>query len=81
VNTNHLKIICFYAAGVFCIIAYVYLEISPLIPNLIEEARKGRYKGFGAFFITGLIKYGVLIYGILSIVIMTFVLIKRKMRG
>ncbi|ARN77275.1 hypothetical protein BST97_04360 [Nonlabens spongiae] len=77
-NKNHFKTIRFYVLGISCILAYFYLENASLIPDLIETTSKGRYSGFPTFFITGMIKYGLLVYGVLSIVVLTLLLVRRR---
>lgn len=77
-NKYHLKIIRFYALGILCILAYFYLENASLIPELIETTGKSRYSGFPTFFVTGLIKYGLLVYGVLSVVVVTVLLVRRR---
>ena len=77
-NKNRIKIIRFYALGALCILAYFYLENAYLIPELIETTSNSRYSGFPTFFITGLIKYGLLVYGVLSLVVVTVLWVRRK---
>ncbi|MGB5981645.1 MAG: hypothetical protein WBG46_05835 [Nonlabens sp.] len=74
----YLKTIHYYALGILCILVYFYLENASFIPDLIAEASKGRYSGFPTFFITGLIKYGLLVYGVLSVVVVTVLWVRRR---
>ena len=49
-----------------------------MITNLVEKMSKFRYDGFPTLFLTGLLKYGLLIIGIGIIIILTFQLIREK---
>ena len=74
-----LKIVKQYIVGLCCIVFFFLLENSNIIPYFLEKTSKLRYKGFVIFIITGLIKYGLLFYGIIVIVILSFLLIKEKL--
>ncbi|MQP53724.1 hypothetical protein GFJ95_12925 [Flavobacterium sp. LMO9] len=75
---KNLKIVRLYIIGLICIVSYFFLENSDLIPDLVEKMSKLRYGGFPTFFLTGLLKYGLLIIGIGIIIILTFQLIREK---
>ncbi len=78
VMTNrNLKIVKQYITGLCCIVFFFLLEYSNIIPYLLEKTSKLRNNGFVTFIMTGLIKYGLLFYGI--IVILSFLLIKEKL--
>ncbi len=77
---RNLKILKYYIISVICIVGYFFLEHSNIIPQLVECANKNRYKGFATFFITGLFKYGLLFVGISTILILSFLLIKEKIK-
>lgn len=77
-NKKNLKIIKLYIVSLFCIACYFFLENSDIIPELVEKSNKLRSKGFAAFILTGLFKYGLLVIGISIIVIQSFLLIKEK---
>ncbi|TPV31160.1 hypothetical protein FJ651_15465 [Paucihalobacter ruber] len=62
------------------IVFYFYLENSSVIPELVEVSNKLRYKGFVTFFLAGLVKYGLLVVGIGMIIILSFMLIKKKLK-
>jgi hypothetical protein len=79
-NKRNLKIVRLYIISLLCIAFYFYLEISSIISELVEFSNRLRYNGFGTFFLTGLLKYGLLIIGISMIIITTFMLIKEKVR-
>ncbi len=74
-----LKIVKQYIVGLCSIVFFFLLENSNIIPYFLEKTSKLRYKGFVTFIITGLIKYGLLFYGIIVIVILSFLLIKEKL--
>lgn len=74
----NFKIIRVYIISLFCIVCYYLLENSTIISKLVQLSEKGRYNGFLTFFLTGLFKYGLLIVGISIIIILTFVLIRKK---
>ena len=75
---RNFKIIRLYIIGILCIGLFFYLEKSDLIPNLVEKMDKLRYKGFPTFFLTGLLKYGLLIVGVSIIMILSFLLIRER---
>ena len=77
-SKRNLKIIRLYIISFLCIICYFLLENSNLISELVQISEKGRYGGFPTFFLTGLLKYGLLIIGISIIIIMSFLLIKER---
>jgi hypothetical protein len=77
-SKKNLKIMKLYIIGLICIISYFFLENSNLFPNLVEKMSKFRYDGFPTFFLTGLLKYGLLIIGIGIIIILTFLLIRER---
>ena len=77
INRN-LKIIRHYIIGLCCIVIFYLLDNSSIISELVQKSDKLRYKGFVTFILTGLIKYGLLCYGISVIVILSFFLIKEK---
>lgn len=77
-NKRNFKIVRHYIIGIICMICYFLLENSDLIPELVEYSKRGRYKGFATFFITGLFKYGLLVIGVGIILIMTFLLIRKR---
>jgi len=64
--------------SIICIICYFLLENSTIISELVKQSNKLRYKGFVTFFLTGLLKYGLLIIGMSIILILSFLLIKRR---
>lgn len=72
------KIVRLYIIGLICIVSYFFLENSSVIPDLVEKMSKFRYDGFPIFFLTGLLKYGLLVVGIGIITILTFLLIREK---
>ncbi len=77
-SKRNAKIIRLYMIGVICIISYFFLENSNVIPNLVEFMSKFRHNGFFTFFLTGLLKYGLLIVGMGIIIITTYLLIKER---
>ncbi len=77
-NKRKFKIIKLYIISLLCIVCYLLLENSNIIPKLVQESDKGRYSGFHTFFLTGLFKYGLLVIGISIIIIMSFLLFREK---
>ena len=76
---KNLKIIIRqYVISLFYVFCYFLLENSNLISELIQISEKGRYGGFPTFFLAGLFKYGLLVFGICRIIILTFILIKER---
>jgi len=66
--------------SLFCIVCYFLLENSTIISELVQKSEKGRYGGFPTFFLTGLFKYGLLVIGISIIIILSFLLIREKIK-
>ena len=77
-NDSNLKVVRYYIIGLCCIVIFYLLDNSNIISELQLKSDKLRYKGFDTFLLTGLIKYGLLVYGISAIVIPSFFLIKEK---
>ena len=77
-NKKNLKIVRLYVIGLLCIVSYFFLENSSVISDLVEKMSKLRYDGFPTFFLTGLLKYGLLLVGIGIIIILTFLLIRER---
>lgn len=75
---HNLKIIRLYIISLICIVSYFFLEYSNVIPNLVEKMSKYRSNGFATFFLTGLLKYGLLVVGIGIIIILTILLIRKR---
>ncbi|MGB5982643.1 MAG: hypothetical protein WBG46_10925 [Nonlabens sp.] len=74
----YYKILKAYILGVFCIVCFVLLENSSLIPILIEKTKDSRYNGFATFYLIGLVKYGLLVAGMGVILIFTILLIWQE---
>ena len=77
---KNLKIIRLYIISLFCIVCYFLLENSNIISELVQLSEKGRYGGFPTFFLTGLFKYGLLLIGISIIIIMSFLIIRERIK-
>ena len=77
-NDSNLKVVRYYIIGLCCIVIFYLLDNSNIISELQLKSDKRRYKGFDTFLLTGLIKYGLLFYGICAIVIPSYFLIKEK---
>ena len=80
-NNRNLKIIRLYIIGLLCIIIYYFLENSNLIDVLVQKSERGRYGSFPTFFLTGLIKYGLFAIGMGIIIILSFLLIREKIKN
>lgn len=72
------KIIKQYIISIICIALYIFLENSTLIPYLVEISNKGRYGSFPTFFLAGLFKYGLLVFGVLTIIFLSYRLYNQK---
>lgn len=79
-NKKNLKIIKLYIISLLCIVFYFILKNSNIIPEIVKNSEKGRYGGFLTFFLTGLFKYGLLVIGIIIFIILTFMLIREKIK-
>ncbi|SCY34933.1 hypothetical protein SAMN05192588_2414 [Nonlabens sp. Hel1_33_55] len=73
-----LKITGFYILGIVCLVSFYWLDNSDFIAEEVKQSRGGGYNGFRAFLVSGLIRYGLLVYGIGSIAIMSALLIYQK---
>jgi hypothetical protein len=80
-NKKNFKVFRIYIVSVLCIVCFFLLENTTIIPDLVQMSEKGRYGGFSIFFLTGLLKYGLLALGIFNIIIMTFIIIREKRRN
>ena len=80
-NKQNFKIARVYVISILCIICFFLLENTTIIPELVQISEKGRYSGFPTFFLTGLLKYGLLALGIFNIIIMTFIIFREKRRN
>ena len=77
-NKKNFKVFRIYIVSVLCIVCFFLLENTTIIPELVQISEKGRYSGFPTFFLAGLFKYGLLVFGICRIIILTFILIKER---
>ncbi len=80
-NKRKFKIIRLYIISLACIAGFFLLENSNIISELVQISEKGRYGGFPTFFLTGLFKYGLLVVGISIITIMSFLLIRERIKN
>lgn len=80
-NKTKFKILRLYIISLFCIAYFFLLENSNIISELVQISEKGRYGGFPTFFLTGLFKYGLLVVGISIITIMSFLLIRERIKN
>ena len=80
-NKKNFKVFRIYIVSVLCIVCFFLLENTTIIPDLVQMSEKGRYGGFPTFFLTGLLKYGLLALGIFNIIIMSFIIIREKRRN
>mgnify|MGYP006189994459 FL=1 len=79
-NKQNFKIFRFYSISILCVVCFFVLENTTIIPELVKFLEKSRYGGFPTFFLTGLLKYGLLVLGISNILIMSFIIIREKRR-
>ena len=75
---GNFKILRLYIISFLCIVFFIFTENSNIILELVEISSKGRYGGFVTFLITGFFKYGLLFYGIFSILFLTIILIRNR---
>ena len=80
-NKKNFKVFRIYIVSVLCIVCFFLLENTTIIPELVQKFEKSRYGGFPTFFLTGLLKYGLLVLGISNIIIMSFIIIREKRRN
>ncbi len=80
-NKRNFKIIRLYIIGLLCIVLYYFLENSSFIDVLVQKSERGRYGSFPTFFLTGLFKYGLLAIGIGIIIIVSFLLIRERIKN
>ena len=78
---QNFKVLRIYIFSVLCILCFFLLENTRIIPELLQKFEKSRYSGFPTFFLTGLLKYGLLVFGISNIIIMSFIIIREKRRN
>jgi len=75
---SNFKFLRLYIISFICIVFYFLLENSNFISELVQISEKGRYGGFPTFFLMGLLKYGLLVVGIVIIINLTFLLIRER---
>lgn len=80
-SKQNFKVARVYVISILCIVCFFLLENTTIIPDLVQMSEKGRYGGFPTFFLTGLLKYGLLALGIFNIIIMSFIIIREKRRN
>jgi len=80
-NKKDLKVVRLYIISLICIVCYFLLENSTIISELVEKSNKLRYSGFVTFLLTGLLKFGLLVVGIGIFIILTFLLIKERIKN
>jgi hypothetical protein len=80
-NKKNFKVFRIYVISLLCIVCFFLLENTTIIPELVQISEKGRYSGFPTFFLTGLLKYGLLVLGTSNIIIMSFIIIREKTRN
>ena len=71
---QNFKVARVYVISILFIVCFFLLENNTIIPDLVQVSEKGRYGGFPTFFLTGLLKYGLLALGNFNIIIMTFII-------
>ena len=79
-NKRNLKILRLYLIGLFLIALFFLLRNSSIISELVVKSTKLRYHGFVTVLLTGLLKDGLLVIGISIIVILSFLLIREKIK-
>ena len=80
-NKRNLKIVRLYIISLVCIVCYFLMENYNIINELVEKSSKFRYNGFVTLIFTGLLKYGLLVIGICIIIILSFMLIREKIKN
>ena len=80
-NKQYLKTLGLYIISIFCIITYFLLSNSESIVKFNQKADNYRIDyGFLFFILTGFVKYGLLLIGISIPIILTFLLLKKKIK-
>jgi hypothetical protein len=79
-NKRNFKIIRFYIISIVCIVFYFLLENLDINSELVKASENWRYGSFPTFFLSGLIKYGLLVVGVSIIVITSILLIKERFK-
>ena len=83
-NKRTLKIIRLYIFGLLCIVCYFLMENYNVINELVEKSSEFFPVEVTGKFITlvfvGLVQYGLLILGVCIITVLSFMLIKNKIK-
>ncbi len=69
-----------YLISLGCVLGYFLMNHYNIIFELFEKSSKYRYKGFGTLIITGLLQYVLLAVGIFIFFILSFMLIREKIK-
>ena len=77
-DNKNFKILKNYIISLLCIMCFFILDNTCVISEIIEKSSRFRYSGFPEFLLLNLIKYGLLILGVASILIISFFLIRQK---
>lgn len=84
-NKRNLKIVQLYIISLLCIVCYFLMENYNIINELVEKSSTFSYNKhtarFLALFFTGLLKYGLLAVGICIFSMLSFMLIKEKIKN
>lgn len=80
-NKRNLKIIRLYIISLVCIFCYFLMEHYNIIFELFEKSSKFRDQGLYALVFTGLLQYGLLATGICIFLMLSFTLIREKIKN
>jgi hypothetical protein len=80
-NKRNLKIIGLYIISLICVFCYYLMDNHNIINVLFEKSNRLPQDGFVVLFFTGLFQYGLLTVGICIFFILSFMLIKEKIKN
>lgn len=80
-NKRIYKILRLYLIGLICLVLYYFLENSDIIDILVQKSERARYGSFPTFFLTGLLKYGLFAIGTGIIIILSFLIIRERIKN
>lgn len=81
IDFKTFKIVGFYIIGLICLFSFFYIDNSENLENFLKKADNFRTDlGFGFYAIIGFIKLTLLIAGISIPIILTFMLIRQKIK-
>lgn len=81
-QNQKVKILALYILSLVMLAVYWYMDNSTTLNNFLKKANRVRTdSGFGFYVIVGLVKYGLMVAGILTPIILTIFLIRKKLNS